>query len=611
MAFNKIKAQRRALPARAAAIYAIFGVIWILLSDRVLNIFLPTPAAYSVWQSIKGGFFVLASAALIYFIISGYLNSLRESEQQIAYQASLIRDVSDALIATDMEARVTYWNEAARRIYGWSAEEVLGNPLKNFVRTEYLEGQDEGSALKHLLENGHWQSEVTQARKDGSRFPVISSVALVRGEDGHVSGMVAVNRDITERKQAEQALQAANDLLEERVRERTGELREANLALESASKLKDEFLAGMSHELRTPLNAVISLSESMREGVYGRLTPVQERPLGMIEESGNHLLTLINDILDLAKIEAGKLELYYDTVTLNSVCQSALRIIHETARKKDLTLSVSIPADLPVIHADGRRLKQMLVNLLSNAVKFTPEGGAVALEVTRENEHAVRFAVRDTGIGIPPEKLPLLFKPFSQLDGPHSKRYGGTGLGLALVRQLAEMHNGSVGVESAPGQGSTFYFILPLAAEMAAQAGASAPAGSDAVPGSAPPAPHTVTLLLVEDNEYNRMVTADYFTHAGYRVVVAQDGVEAIEQAEAHRPHVIVMDVQMPGMNGLEVIRLLRAKPEFASTPIIAFTALAMPGDRERCLEAGADAYLAKPASMKNLSALVGQLLRK
>lgn len=611
MAFNKIKAQRRALPARAAAIYAIFGVIWILLSDRVLNIFLPTPAAYNVWQSIKGGFFVLASAALIYFIISGYLNSLRESEQQIAYQASLIRDVSDALIATDMEARVTFWNEAARRIYGWSAEEVLGKRLEDFTRTEYLEGQDEGGALKRLLEDGHWQSEVTQVRRDGSRFPVISSVALVRGEDGDVIGLVAVNRDISERKQAEQALQTANDLLEERVRERTEQLYKANLALESASKLKDEFLAGMSHELRTPLNAVISLSESMREGVYGHLTSVQERPLEMIWESGNHLLTLINDILDLAKIEAGKSELYYDAVPLDSLCQSALRMMQETARKKELSLSTSIPADLPVIHADGRRLKQMLVNLLSNAVKFTPGGGAVSLEVTRENEHAVRFAVRDTGVGIPPEKLPLLFKPFSQLDGPHSKRHGGTGLGLALVRQLAEMHNGSVGVESAPGQGSYFYFVLPLAAEMAAQAGASAPAGSDAVSGSAPPDPQTVTVLLVEDNEYNRMVTADYLSYSGYRVIAARDGGEAIEQAEAHRPHVIVMDVQMPGMNGLEVIRLLRAKPEFASTPIIAFTALAMPGDRERCLEAGADAYLAKPASMKNLSALVGQLLRR
>jgi PAS domain S-box-containing protein len=611
MAFNKIKAQKRALPARAAAIYAIFGVLWILLSDRALNIFLPTPAAYNVWQSIKGGFFVLLSAALIYSIISGYLNSLHESEQQIAYQASLIHDVSDALIATDLEGRVTFWNEAAHRIYGWSAEEVLGKRLEIFTRTEYVDGEDEGNALKRLFEDGHWQSEVTQARKDGARFPVISSVALVRGEDGYVIALVAVNRDISERKQAEQALQTANDLLEERVRERTGELHEVNLALESASKLKDEFLAGMSHELRTPLNAVISLSESMREGVYGRLTPAQERPLGMIEESGNHLLTLINDILDLAKIEAGKFELYYDAVPLDSVCQSALRMMHETARKKNLTLSASIPADLPVLHADGRRLKQMLVNLLSNAVKFTPGGGAVTLEVTRENEHAVRFAVRDTGVGIPPEKLPLLFKPFSQLDGPHSKRHGGTGLGLALVRQLADMHEGSVGVESVPGQGSTFHFILPLAAEMTAQEGESAPAGSDAVSGSAPPAPGTVTILLAEDNEYNRMVTSDYLTHAGYRVVLAQDGVEAIEQAEAHHPHVIVMDVQMPGMNGLDVIRALRNKPEFASTPMIAFTALAMPGDRERCLEAGADAYLAKPASMKNLSALVGQLLSK
>lgn len=606
-----MKALRKALPLRTAVIYAVFGILWILLSDKVLNIFVPTPAVYSVWQSIKGGFFVLVSAGLIYLIISSYFNSLQESEHYIAYQAGLLQDVSDALIATDMQHKITFWNNAAEKMYGWNVEEVFGRRLDDFFQTEYTQGEDEEQALQSLLKSGHWKAEVTQRRKDGSRLPVMSSVALVRDEDGNIAGMVAVNRDITERKQAEQALHAANDLLEERVKERTEELHAANLALEKTAKLKDEFLAGMSHELRTPLNAVISLSEAMQEGIYGDLSPKQKKTLGMIGESGNHLLELINDILDLAKIEAGKFELQYEIISLSDICQSAMRMVNEIAKRKGLETTIAIADDIPPLHADGRRLKQMLVNLLSNAVKFTPQGGSVNLEVARENRNAVRFTVLDTGIGIPPEQLDQLFKPFTQLEGALSKKYGGTGLGLALVRELAEMHNGSAGVESVPGNGSRFYFILPLAAPHKEAETESAARQTEAVFHPKRTLPTNAIVLLVDDNQNSLTVTGDYLTNKGYHIVTAENGIDAIEQAEIHHPHLIIMDIQMPGLNGLDAIRRIRAKPEFASVPIIALTALAMPGDRERCLEAGANAYLAKPASLKGLAALMEELLQQ
>jgi CheY-like chemotaxis protein len=285
-------------------------------------------------------------------------------------------------------------------------------------------------------------------------------------------------------------------------------------------------------------------------------------------------------------------------------------MVNEAARKKELRISTSITDQIQTIKADNRRLKQMIVNLLSNAVKFTPQHGSIGLTVTPENDHAIRFTVQDTGIGISAEQLENLFKPFVQVDSSLARKFEGTGLGLALVRQLAEMHNGSIGVESVSGKGSSFYFIIPQQplqgfVEIAEEAYIPIEVPLE----QRPITPSSVTILLVEDNPTNLMFTGDYLTTKGFNMVTAENGLKALEQAELHAPDLILMDIQMPEMDGLETICRLRSMPQFATVPIIALTALAMPGDRERCLEAGANEYLAKPVSLKKLFSIIINLL--
>jgi len=282
---------------------------------------------------------------------------------------------------------------------------------------------------------------------------------LIRAENLTPLRMIGVCTDVTKEYTAE--LQRAK--AEENLRRSEEQLRLTNAELERAARLKDEFLANMSHELRTPLNAILIIGESLQEEVYGPLTPKQQKALNDVVESGQHLLALINDILDLSKIEAGRIELQLAAVNVAAVCQASLRLVREQAIKKNHRVSLLLPSDSLTIMADERRLKQMLVNLLSNAVKFTPDGGEIGLEVcVRESQAEIYFLVRDTGIGIRPELQSRLFQPFAQLDSALNRQFGGTGLGLALVRRLAELHGGHVHVQSAPNEGSCFTIVVPL-----------------------------------------------------------------------------------------------------------------------------------------------------
>ena len=528
--------------------------------------------------------------------------ALRQSEERF-YKAFHSSPVGMYISRADDKICIDI-NEAFCEIAGYSHQELVG---RTTLELGIVSPEQEQEYMSRMRSGGYIRNhEMDIRRKSGEIRAILGSMEMIKLDDQTCVLSTAI--DITARKQARRELKEAHDRLEERVRERTEELRNANLALEKASRQKDEFLAGMSHELRTPLNAVISLSESLQEGIYGGLSQKQGKIIDLIGESGRHLLELINDILDLSKIEAGKLELQYETVPLKSLCETSLRMVQEDALKKELKISLSIEDPLKTIWADRRRLQQMLVNLLSNAVKFTPKGGSVGLEVASEHEDAIRFTVWDTGVGIHANQLNQLFIPFTQLDNALSRKYNGTGLGLALVRQLAEMHNGSVGVESAPGNGSRFYFVIP-ARDLHEVKNATSQA-TVKLPSAQQDLIHTeAAILLVEDNQINQMVTNDYLTSKGYKVVTANNGHEALEHAAAHKPDLIIMDIQMPEMDGLEAIRRLRATPKFAAVPIIALTALAMPGDRERCLEAGADEYLAKPVSPGNLVELMEQLL--
>jgi len=422
-----------------------------------------------------------------------------------------------------------------------------------------------------------------------------------------------LRQELAERKRAEAALAEERALLAQRVEKRTAELSAANVELARASRAKDEFLSGMSHELRTPLTAILGLSEVLQEQVFGPLNEKQAKYVQTIGESGHHLLSLITDILDLSKIEAGKMELEIGPVAIDAICQASLQFIKQTALKKQLKVCSTVDQQVTLIQADERRLKQILVNLLSNAVKFTPAGGQVGLEVVGNVERGrVDFTVWDTGIGIAPEDMGRLFRSFVQLDSSLSRQYTGTGLGLALVRQLTDMHGGSVSVESQVGRGSRFTVSLPWY-ETRGRARVDKGQVGQAAEKPGPPASESsgqlVTILLVEDNETNLGVMSDYVSAMGYRVIVARDGHEAVRRAREEKPEVILMDIQMPGLDGLEAIRRIRTEAGPVKTPIIALTALTMPGDRERCLEAGANDYLSKPVGLRNLlSAIEAQL---
>ncbi len=394
-------------------------------------------------------------------------------------------------------------------------------------------------------------------------------------------------------------------LLVQRVTERTEELSRANAELARSARLKDEFLAGMSHELRTPLNAILGSAEILQNEVFGPLTERQRRYAKNVEESGHHLLSLINDILDLSKIEAGKMVIELRSVSVEAVCEASLRMIKEMALKKQLKVTQKIDQDVTVLQADERRLKQILVNLLSNAVKFTSENGQLGLEVVGNlAQQVVHFTVWDTGIGIAPEDMRRLFRPFVQLDSSLSRQYAGTGLGLSLVSRMTELHGGGISVESQPGQGSRFTVSLPWPQSAHTRGGAEAArvkTGPLLKTFNQKQKMKPPCLLLADDNEANINLFQDFLQTQGFFVIVARNGVEAIERAQEEKPDLILMDIQMPGMDGLEAIRRLRVNTSPAQLPIIALTALAMPGDKESCLAAGANEYLSKPVNLEKL----------
>jgi signal transduction histidine kinase/ActR/RegA family two-component response regulator len=436
---------------------------------------------------------------------------------------------------------------------------------------------------------------------------------LARQQKINAALMRRVEREMNVQGDAFSLFQAAT-VLEKKVHERTAaleaaldelqsfnrELRAAKEAAEAAARSKDEFLAGMSHELRTPLNAVLGLSELLQEEVYGPLNDKQNEALKTIETSGRHLLSLINDILEMARMGSGEVQLRLSKVKVAQVCEDCADLIRPQARKKEISVACEVAADVGELETDARRFKQILVNLLGNAVKFTDKGGSVGLSARVEG-HFLCLEVWDSGIGIEAKDCERIFLPFVQVDSGLSRKYDGTGLGLALVRQLTELLGGEVSVESTVGVGSRFR--VRFAHRTRESMGVREP-----VPGSVrrvEPADTGRLILLAEDNEANIATIGGYLRHKGYRVEVAHNGKIALDKVRELEPDLVLMDVQMPEMDGLEATRRIRQELGLGQLPVIALTALAMAGDRERGVLAGVNEYVTKPVSLRHLVGVI------
>ena len=383
-----------------------------------------------------------------------------QAEEVLQYQAYLLENVSDAIISFDMaEYRIVSWNQAAEALYGWRADEVMGKPTGKVIRAEYPHNL-EGEALDQFLEKGVWEGQVIHRRKDGTAIDILITVSQIKDNDGNPVGAVAVNRDITERKRAEEELRKYHEHLEELVEERTAELAVAMKRAEEADKLKSAFLATMSHELRTPLNSIIGFTGIILQGLVGPLNDEQTKQLGMVRNSAHHLLDLINDVLDISKIEAGQVEIVAKPFDMREVVEKVVRTVTSQAEKKGLTLVAEVTPEVGEITSDRRRVEQILLNLLNNAVKFT-EKGEVRVECQVNDDYLVTHVV-DTGIGIKPEDMGNLFEAFQQVESGLTRRHEGTGLGLSICKKLVEMLGGEIWAESKWGVGSTFTFTLPI-----------------------------------------------------------------------------------------------------------------------------------------------------
>ncbi|MFZ5856871.1 MAG: PAS domain S-box protein [Chloroflexota bacterium] len=503
-----------------------------------------------------------------------------ELKRNINFTSALLNAIPTPVFYKDKSGKYLGCNHAFSELMGKTANEIRGKSVFDLWPNEnaVLFNNKDRELLK-TQERQVYEGEIPD--KHGNHLSVIFIKDVYFDESAEVAGVVGAFIDITTRKQAEETL------------------RLANAEMERALRLKDEFLANMSHELRTPLNAILGISESLLEQMVGPLNEKQVKYLTTVAESGQHLLELINDVLDLAKINAGRVTLDISKVDVGAVAQSSLRMIYELAQKKGLETTVKIDEAVTTVLADERRLKQMLVNLLINAVKFTPQGGRIGLEINGNPEaKTLHFTIWDTGIGIAQKDLRLLFQPFVQLDAGLTRGSQGTGLGLVLVSQMARLHGGSISVQSEPNKGSRFTISIPWTIGSQADPLVHNPAVQK--PQHPSEARHA-TILLVEDTEAVTMLISDYLQKHGYRVVTAGDGLEGLDIAKKTRPDLILMDVMMPKMDGLETTRRIRSEPELAGVPIIGLTALAMTGDRERCLKAGMNDYLSKPIRLQEL----------
>jgi PAS domain S-box-containing protein len=508
----------------------------------------------------------------------------------------ILDNAYDAFVAMSADGLITEWNRQAEIVFGWARAEAIGRVLADtIIPPEFREAH--GHGLARFLASGEGPLvnrvvEVAALRRDGRQFPAELAIAPIRVGGQYL--FAAFVRDVTERKRAEE------------------ELRRAKEAAEAASRAKSEFLANMSHEIRTPMNGIIGMTELALDT---ELTREQRDYLSTVKASAESLLTIINDILDFSRVEANKLHLAAVDFALRDGLGDTLKALAVRAKQNGLELVCHVPPDVPdALHGDPLRLRQVLINLVGNAIKFT-EKGEVVVSVEKSEGRSqktegktdggallssdsclLKFSVKDTGVGIPPEKQRLIFEAFTQADTSTTREYGGTGLGLTISQRLVELMGGRMWVESEVGRGSTFHFTarFGLARGEPTAPREVAPAAADR---------RRLRVLVAEDNLINQRLAVRLLEKAGHAVTVVETGLEAVAAVGREPFDLVLMDVQMPEMGGFEATAAIRAreKANGGHIPIVAMTAHAMKGDRERCLEAGMDDYVSKPVRADDL----------
>ena len=501
--------------------------------------------------------------------------ALRQSEERFRLLVSGVKDY--AIFMLDPDGRVATWNAGAERFKGYAAQDIIGQPFSRFYTPEDIAADKPGQELRTAASEGRVEDEGWRLRKDGSRFWANVLITALRDDKGKLLGFSKITRDITERKKTQEALTKAKE------------------EAERSNKFKDQFLSTMSHELRTPLNAVLGFSDLLTEERYGPLNDRQRRYVTHIHSGGKHLLRLINDILDLSKIEAGRLQLALENVPVASSFVEAVDTLRPLADKKSQSLVYNTSRDLAV-RADATRFKQILMNLLGNAIKFTPENGKIELAAQQVGE-VVRVEVRDSGPGIPVEERQRIFEAFHRLQ-QSEKGTEGTGLGLAITRRLVELHGGHLGLESKLGSGSCFYFTLSVVPTFErAEARKTEPGFNTG--GSA-------RILVIEDDPAAAQLLQSQLSSSGYDVVLCDQRQRVVEMAAELAPDAITLDIMMKPANGWELLSDLKSDPRTAKIPVIVVTIVDQPITGALL---GADEYIVKPVEKATLLAAVERCL--
>ena len=528
--------------------------------------------------------------AIIGYLLIGTDNTARkqvEAEQkkldqrlrdQQFYTRSLIESNIDAIMTTDPSGIITDVNKQMEALTGCTRDELIGAPFKNY----FTDPERAEASIKQVLSQKKVANyELTARARDGKETVVSYNATTFYDRDRKLQGVFAAARDVTERKRLDQVLQ-----------EKNVELESAKSVAEKANLAKSDFLSGMSHELRSPLNAILGFAQLM-ESDSPPPPPSQKENIAQILQAGWHLLKLINEILDLAKIESGKVPMSPEPVSLAEVMRDCQAMMESQAQQRGIRITFPQFDITWFVHADQTRVKQVLINLLSNAIKYNREQGTVEVKCTASTPGRIRVSIRDTGAGLSPEELAQLFQPFNRL-GQEAGDEEGTGIGLVVAKQLVELMGGEIGVESTVGVGSVFWFELTSVAapQLAVEVVEAAAPAEPQVPEGAP----LRTLLYVEDNPANlKLVEQIIARRPDLRLLTAVNGRLGIEVARASQPEVILMDINLPDINGFEALKILREDPATAHIPVVALSANAMPRDIEKGLEAGFFRYLTKP----------------